>query len=356
VASLIGSVDGHLLKLRAAQGFDDQAYKSIPFSKLNIDKHQQGISQNPLLEDGRLHPRANYRITIPISRNKIIKDLIIIDMPKPAPNMTMRFLRRLSTHIAIALHNAQLYADVQVANQAKSNFVAMVSHELKNPLTAIQSYAHLLRRDMQGMTAERRNEYLKFILEGSERIHSLALELDDITQIETGQFKLTLENVSFHAILDDVRKLMEPQVAEKQQTMQLELSQELPPVYADAKRLSQILVNLISNASKYTPEGGQIIVSARQLTDGASPMLHVAVKDNGIGIAPENQAKVFRQFFRANDSQISKVGGTGLGLNITRKLVELQGGEINFHSEYGKGSVFSFTIPVNVQETAVPAN
>jgi signal transduction histidine kinase len=82
----------------------------------------------------------------------------------------------------------------------------------------------------------------------------------------------------------------------------------------------------------------------------------VAVKDNGIGIAPENQAKVFRQFFRANDSQISKVGGTGLGLNITRKLVELQGGEINFHSEYGKGSVFSFTIPVNVQETAVPAN
>jgi signal transduction histidine kinase len=135
--------------------------------------------------------------------------------------------------------------------------------------------------------------------------------------------------------------------------MQLELPQALPPVYADAKRLSQIMVNLISNASKYTPEGGHITVSARHITDGTSPVLHVVVKDNGIGITPEDQANVFRQFFRANDIHVSKVRGTGLGLNITKKLVELQGGEINFNSKYGQGSTFFFTIPVNVQETAV---
>ncbi len=355
VASLIGSVEGKLLQLRAAQGFDDHTHKSIALSALAIEKNPERITQKPLPEDGRLHPRANYRITIPINRNKVIKDIIIIDMPKPVPDMTMRFLRRLSTHIAIALHNAQLYADVQAANQAKSNFVAMVSHELKNPLTAIQSYTHILRRDLQNLKVERQYEYLDFIYEGSERIHNLALELDDITQIETGQFRLTREVFSFQEILNDVCKLMEPQITDKQQTLNLELPQELPPVYADAKRLSQIMVNLISNASKYTPEGGHITVSARHITNEASPMLHVSVKDNGIGIKSEDQSKVFRQFFRANDIQVSKLRGTGLGLNITKKLVELQGGDIHFNSEYGQGSTFFFTIPVNVQETAVTA-
>ncbi|MAU00540.1 MAG: hypothetical protein CL608_25635 [Anaerolineaceae bacterium] len=353
VACLIGSVDGQMLKLRAAQGFDDQTRKSIPLSTLNIDKNQERITQKPLPEDGRLHPRANFRITIPLNRNKIIRDIIVIDMPKPAPDMTMRFLRRLSTHIVIALHNAQLYADVQAANQAKSSFVAMVSHELKNPLTAIQSYTYMLRRELQSLPVETQEEYLGFIYEGSERIHNLALELDDITQIETGQFRLTLEDLSFHAILEDVRKLMEPQIVSKQQTMKLELPKTLPPVYADAKRLNQIMVNLISNASKYSLEGGQITVSARLATDSASPMLQVAVKDNGIGITPENQAKLFQQFFRANDIHVSKVRGTGLGLNITKKLVELQSGEINFNSKYGQGSTFFFTIPVSVPETAV---
>jgi signal transduction histidine kinase/AmiR/NasT family two-component response regulator len=355
VTSLIGSVDGNLLKLRAALGFDGQVNQSIALSALGIDKNQEKITQKPLSENGRLHPQASYRITIPINRNTVIKDIIIVDTAKPVPDTAMRFLKRLSTHIAIALHNAQLYADVQAANQAKSNFVATVSHELKNPLTAIQSYTYMLQRQIHNMTAEKQKEYLKFIHEGAERIHNLALELDDITQIETGQFRLTVEDVSFQTILDDVLTLMEPQIAARQQTMQLDLPQKLPLVQADAKRLSQIMVNLISNACKYTPDAGQIDISARHITNGASPMLYVAVKDNGIGITPENQAHVFRQFFRADDTQVKNVRGTGLGLNITKKLVELQGGEIGFNSEYTQGSTFFFTIPVNELETAVLA-
>ncbi len=345
VASLIGCVDGNLLKLRAAQGFDDHTNKMIALSALNIEKYPGRITQEPLPEDGRLHPRAAYRITIPIQRNKIIRDLIILDILRPVPDLTMRFLRRLSTHIAIALHNAQLYADVQAANQAKSNFVAMVSHELKNPLTAIQSYTEMLSLELQNISAEKRQKYLNFIYDGSEQIHDLALELDDITQIESGQFKLTREDVFLQAILDDVLKLMDPQIADKQQTIHLNLSEALPPVYADAKRLSQIMVNLISNACKYTPERGQINVSV-QLVDNGVPMLHVAVKDTGIGISPGDQAKVFQQFFRADDRRVRQVRGTGLGLNITKKLVELQGGKISFISAYGEGSTFFFTIPV----------
>lgn len=346
VASLIGSVEGNVLKLRAAQGVDKQITQSIALSTLAIDTLPERITQEPLPEDGRLHPLAHYRITIPINRNTIIKDIILIYMPKAVPDLTMRFLRRLSTHIAIALHNAQLYADVQAANQAKSNFVATVSHELKNPLTAIQSYTQMLRRQIQNLTTKKQEEYLKFILEGSERIHHLALDLDDITQIESGQFKLTLEALPFQAILEDVLKLMEPQIAKKQQTIQLELPPNLPLVHVDAKRLSQIMVNLISNASKYSLEDEQIIISARCIEDGASPMLYVAVKDTGIGIKPENQAKVFQQFFRADDVHVSQEHGTGLGLNIAKKLVELQGGEIDVHSKYGQGSTFFFTIPV----------
>ncbi len=346
VACLIGSIEGNLLQLRAAQGFDGQVNKSIALSTLAIDKKQERITQEPLSENGRLHPRANYRVTIPINRNTIINDLILIDMPKPVTDMTMRFLRRLSKHIAIALHNAQLYADVQAANQAKSNFVAMVSHELKNPLTAIQSYTQMFRRQMQHLSVEKQTEYLQYILDGSERIHHLALDLDDITQIETGQFKLTLESLSFQTILEDALKLMEPQIADKQQTIQLKLPSNLPLVQADAERLCQIMVNLLSNASKYSLENGQIILSAQCIMDGGSPMLSVAIKDDGIGIKPENQTKVFQQFFRADDVYVNKVNGTGLGLNIARKLVELQGGEIGLTSKHGQGSTFFFTIPV----------
>lgn len=346
VASLIGTVDGGLLKMRASQGLDGPSPKSIALAALAIDKDQERITQEPLPENGRLHPQANYRITIPINRNTIIRDIIVIDLPKPVPDITMRFLRRLSTHIAIALHNAQLYADVQAANQAKSNFVAMVSHELKNPLTAIQSYTYLLQRQLQYLPAETQAEYLNTIYEGSERIHNLALELDDVTQIETGQFRLTVEDVTFQTVLNDVLKLLEPQITARQQTLQLNLAPDLPPVRADVKRLGQILVNLISNACKYTPEAGEIIVSAQCIMEEASPMLYVTVKDNGIGITPENQAKIFRQFFRADDVHVNKVRGTGLGLNITKKLVELQGGEIGFDSEYARGSIFFFTIPV----------
>lgn len=352
-ASLIGSIDSNYLKLQAGQGLEDPSPTSLALSTLGIDKDQERVTQEPVSENGRLHPQANYRITMPINRNGIIRDIIVIDVTEPVPDMTMRFLRRLSTHIAIALHNAQLYADVQAANQAKSDFVAMVSHELKNPLTAIKSYTHILRRQIDELTPETQKEYLGYIYEGSERIHNLALELDDITQIETGQFKLTLADVSFQKILDDVLKLMEPQIASKQHTVLLDIPQKLPLVRADARHLNQIVANLISNASKYTLESGQISIAARRVSDGKAPMLYVAIKDNGIGIKPENQAKIFKQFFRANDLQVNKERGTGLGLNITKKLVELQGGEIGFNSEYAQGSTFFFTIPIIEQETAV---
>lgn len=355
LAGLIGSLEGNFLRLRAVHGIKQQEGHALELAAMAVNEQQREIVHAPVPEHGRLHTRARHRITIPIVRNAIIRDLIVLELAKPAPATTIRFLKRLSTHVAIALHNAQLYADMQAANEAKSNFVAVVSHELKNPLMAIQSYAYLLRRQIAQLPQEKQLEYLATIQNGASRIHNLALELDDITQIETGQFRLHIEDISFHQVLDDVVKLMEPQINKRQQTLSLNIPKALPMVKADAKRLSQILTNLISNASKYTPESGRITVLARLVAEASTQMLHITVQDTGIGIAPEDKPKVFSQFFRADDAQVSQIRGTGLGLNITKKLVELQEGEIGFTSRYKRGSTFYFTIPVITEkETAVP--
>jgi signal transduction histidine kinase len=348
LASCVGSIDGQKLQVRAVQGIEEGSLPSLA-----IDKQSNEITQTPVPENGRLHPQANYRLTIPICRNAIIRDLAIFDLAAPVPENTLQFLKRLSIHIAIAMHNAQLYADVQAANLAKSSFVAMVSHELKNPLTAIQSYTYLLRRQGNKLSDEVRTTYLDTIKDGATRIHNLALELDDITQIETGQFRLKTEAVSLPNVLQNVLQLLKPQLAERQLALSVDLPETLPEVQADTKRLNQILTNLISNACKYTPQDGRISVSARLVAAEVGQQVQVAVQDNGIGIMAADHAKVFSQFFRADDELVTAVRGTGLGLNITKRLVELQGGEIGFTSEHRQGSTFFFTLPIIEQETAV---
>ena len=356
LAGFVGSVEGDFLRLRAVHGLKQKVGNALALATVAVDAAQRNITQTPVPENGRLHSQATHRIILPIVRNTNIHDMVVLDLPAPVPDTTIRFLRYLSTHIAIALHNAQLYADVRRANETKSNFVAMVSHELKNPLTAIQSYTYLLNHYMSQLSPEKQLEYLDIIANGAEHIHNLALELDDITQIETGQFRLKIANIAFPQVLADVLKLLDPQINERKQTIKLNIPQEMPLVQADAKRLGQILTNLISNASKYTPESGRITVSARLMADELKEMLQVNVQDTGIGIAPEDKPKIFSEFFRADDPQVSKIRGTGLGLNITQKLVELQGGEIGFTSKYSSGSTFYFTIPVvAAKETAVTA-
>ncbi|MCA9954008.1 MAG: response regulator [Anaerolineales bacterium] len=350
LASCIGAIDGNQLHVRAMQGIE-----AADLPTLTADKQLREVTQTLVPANGRLHPEAKYRLTLPIHRNAIIRDVAIFDLAAPVSETTMRFLKRLAIHIAIAMHNAQLYADVQAANKAKSNFVAMVSHELKNPLTSIQSYTYLLSRHGAKLPAETQANYLSIITEGATRIHNLALELDDITQIETGLFGLKIEAVSLPDVVLNVVKMFGPQIEDKHQELILDLPEALPLVQADAKRLSQILTNLISNASKYTLENGRIHVSAQLVETDAGRQLQIAVKDSGIGIQPEDQGRIFSQFFRADDEKVANVRGTGLGLNITKKLVELQGGEIGFTSEYGHGSTFFFTLPVIEQETAVTA-
>jgi signal transduction histidine kinase len=264
----------------------------------------------------------------------------------------LAFLNRLSDNAAIAISNAQLYAEVQRANLAKSEFVSFVAHELKNPMTSIKGYSELLAAGSVGAITEMQANFLATIRSNVERMSTLVSDLNDNAKIEAGRLRLDYRPVEIREVMDEVIRSTKRQVEDKRQTVELQLPSQLPPVWADRTRVAQVLINLVSNAYKYTPEGGNILIGA-EATDnqwdpeGAKRVAHLWVQDNGIGISFEDQARIFQRFFRSEDSKAREAPGTGLGLNITKSLVEMQGGRIWFNSEFRKGTTFHFTIPVS---------
>ena len=263
----------------------------------------------------------------------------------------LAFLNRLSDNAAIAISNAQLYDEVQRANLAKSDFVSFVAHELKNPMTSIKGYTELLAAGSVGQINEMQANFLNTIRSNVERMSALVSDLNDNAKIEAGRLRLDYKPVEVAEVVDEVLRSTKRQVEDKRQTIELQLSPHLPLVWADRLRVGQVLTNLVSNAHKYTPEGGNIVLGADETNnqwdpEGAKQVVHLWVKDNGIGINIEDQAKIFQKFFRSDDMKAREVPGTGLGLNITKSLVEMQGGRIWFDSEFRKGTTFHFTIPV----------
>jgi signal transduction histidine kinase len=230
---------------------------------------------------------------------------------------------------------------IQEANRLKTEFVSMVSHELRTPLTSIQGYAELLLEDEQ--IAETHRESLTIVKKNSERLLGLINDLLDVSRMEAGRLDLRRTHLDIARLIEEVAGSLRPLIETKRQQLNLELGKALPAVWADQDRVAQILTNLISNAHKYTEAEGRITVAA-QRDDG---FVRVDVSDTGIGISPEDQARLFTKFFRAHDRAPKPGGGgTGLGLVITRLLVELHGGGIAVSSVPGQGSTFSFTLPV----------
>jgi signal transduction histidine kinase len=260
-------------------------------------------------------------------------------------------LLRLCDHAAVAIANAQLYAAVQAANVAKSEFVSFVAHELKNPMTSIKGYTELLAAAAVGPINEAQGSFLSTIRANIERMNTLVSDLNDLSKIEAGRLRLEYKSIPLADTIDEVIRSTKKQIDEKNQKLALNIPAILPPVWADRTRLIQVLVNLVSNAYKYTEAGGSIFVEAEQAenswdAEGARSVVHIWVKDSGIGIAEEDQAKIFQKFFRSEDPKTREAPGTGLGLNITKSLVEMQGGKIWFESEFRKGTTFHFTVPV----------
>jgi signal transduction histidine kinase len=253
---------------------------------------------------------------------------------------------RLADHAAVAIQNARLYEQVRQADRAKSEFVSFVSHELRTPMTSIRGYADMLGKEMVGPLTPQQEDFVHTIRNNVERMQVLVSDLQDVSRIETGQLRLETKPTTLVGAVAGALQATQAQMEARSQQLVVEVPADLPPVRADPARLTQILINLLSNATKYTPEGGS--VSVRAWLNGK--YAHCSVSDTGIGISSEDRARLFTKFFRSEDPAVREVPGTGLGLCIVKSLVELQGGEIGVESQPGEGSTFTFTLPVAAEE------
>ncbi|MGC9393330.1 MAG: GAF domain-containing protein [Anaerolineae bacterium] len=229
------------------------------------------------------------------------------------------------------------------ADRAKSDFVSTVSHELRTPMTSIVGYVDLVLMGATGELSDMQRDFLKRVKTNAERLTTLVNDLLDISRIETGRVELQLAPVAIEDIIKQVVDLVQPKVTEKEQRLYAVMPDALPRAYADRDRLAQILTNIVGNAYKYTPVGGEIGIYA-YVRDAK---MYVAVSDTGIGIAPENQKKLFSRFYRVEDDPaVYEVSGTGLGLAISLSLIQMHGGNISLDSVLGKGSTFTFSVPL----------
>ena len=227
------------------------------------------------------------------------------------------------------------------AERAKNEFVSTVSHELRTPMTSVKGYVDLLLMGAVGSLEPQQENFLQKVQSNANRLTKLVNDLLDISRIETGRFELEPEPLSMAERIEEVLEMLLPKVQEKGLALRSVMPASLPNVQADRDRLTQILVNLVGNAYKYTPKG-EVCVYAYVRDE----MMHVAIADTGIGIAPANQRRIFERFFREESVLTEEVTGTGLGLAITVSLIQLHGGEIFLESELGEGSIFTFTMPL----------
>jgi signal transduction histidine kinase len=305
-------------------------------------------------QDGRswgLLPNARQQIVVPIRRETTTIGVLLLESTRgdECTDETLSFLTRLSDHAAIAIANAQLYEEVKEANLAKSRFVSFVAHELKNPMASIKGYTELVSSGMAGPVNEMQSSFLSTVRSNVDRMNTIVSDLNDLTKIQVGNLRLEYRVVQISDVLEDVTRSLKRLVEDKGQKMALVLEEDLPAVWADPSRLAQILTNLVSNAQKYTPEGGEFTVGVERYAEAdgvlaGAAFLHIWVQDQGIGISEEDQKHIFQQYFRSDNAK-EMATGTGLGLSITKSLVEMQGGRIWFESALGKGTTFHFTVP-----------
>ncbi|MEZ4591233.1 MAG: GAF domain-containing protein [Chloroflexota bacterium] len=258
---------------------------------------------------------------------------------------------RITNHAAAAIANAILYEKVNEANQAKSEFVSMVSHELKTPMTSLRGYTDLLLSGMTGKLTDQQQNFLEIMAANIRRMSQQIQDLTDISRIETGQLHIELAPISFVNVVNETMQTVKGLCDEKEIRVHLELPDELPLILADKGRMVQVLTNLLSNACKYSPPNTDVSLNfmPRMMPHPESgamqPMVWCRVQDHGYGISPQDLEKLFTKFFRSDDPNIRQAKGTGLGLSITKGIIELHGGEIWVESEVGKGTSFQFTIP-----------
>jgi PAS domain S-box-containing protein len=231
---------------------------------------------------------------------------------------------------------------LEVASKHKSDFLANMSHELRTPLNAIVGFSQVLKQKLFGQVNDKQEEYLDDILSSADHLLSLINDILDLSKVEAGQVELEVGLFSLREALERGVVMVRERASKNGVSLKLELDPNVDLVQGDERRIRQVVFNLLSNAVKFTPQGGQVDVS----TASVNGEVRVAVKDTGPGISPEDQSRIFEEFQQARDTNGERPEGTGLGLALSKSLVELHGGRIWVESEPGRGSTFTFTIPL----------
>jgi signal transduction histidine kinase len=290
---------------------------------------------------------------VPIVRDdRLIRCLVVSrNHAGEFPSETIELLQTFATQSALAIQNARLFREIEdksrqieVASQHKSEFLANMSHELRTPLNAIIGFSEVLAEKMFGELNEKQEEYSKDIHASGQHLLSLINDILDLSKIEAGRMELELSDFHLPTALDSALTLVRERAGRRSIALHLSVDERLGHIQADERKVRQVVLNLLSNAIKFTPEGGRIEVLAAP--KGA--FVEVSVTDTGVGIAPEDQEAVFEEFRQVGTAD-KKVEGTGLGLTLCRKFVELHGGKIWVTSQVGVGSTFTFAIPVRAR-------
>ena len=348
---------------RATRGYDD----TFDPDELEGDTRLTGLMGHVLNTgqphvSGNVHEEARYiaasyathsQMTLPIIHKQEFIGVINIESDRFDAFETelVEMAYRATNHAAATIANALLYQQVHAANLAKSEFVSMVSHELKTPMTSMRGYVDLLLSGMTGELKDQQRHFLETVASNLHRMNRQIQDLTDISRIETGRLLVTLETTAFSSVVSETLRTIQGLADQKGIHLHLELPPDLPSVNADKERLVQVLTNLLSNACKYSPPDTDVTVRFwgeqrwLQKRKRELDVVVCAVQDNGHGISEEDQKKLFTKFFRAEDPQIRQAPGTGLGLSITKGIIELHDGEIWVESELGQGTTFYFAVP-----------
>jgi signal transduction histidine kinase len=301
--------------------------------------------RGPLIEAGH---RALLGVPL-LSEEEVIGVLAVTrKTPGEFELEVVRLLSTFATQSALAIQNARLFLEIEdksrqleAASHHKSEFLANMSHELRTPLNAIIGFSEVLAEGMFGEINDKQAEYLRDILESGRHLLSLINDILDLSKIEAGRMELELTNFDLPGAIETALILVRERASRRGIALGKSMDERLGTIRGDERKVKQVLLNLLSNALKFTPEGGRIDVRAI-VNEG---MAEVSVADTGVGIAPEDQGAIFEEFRQVGMAD-KKVEGTGLGLALSRKFIELHGGRIWVKSQVGQGSTFTFTLPV----------